>query len=257
MKRAFNILVGQKTRFLVAAFSLFMAASPGIVAKSKGKTKSVVKVNQGVVLYNKGEYSAALPILLTTIKASPEDPLYHYYLGLCYDRLHSGGSAKGQFVWVARHSKDTRLRSYAETALHGSTSVVGGTTSAPTPATPPDSTTTSATPTAATSTKTSTENNDGVASSRLPYGRATIYFFESANRESQQFVPIFENAARVYRGSLYFQRLDASAPATNALLQKYKVRMCPQLIYLDGKGTEIYNEGPKTFNLRLKELLGK
>jgi hypothetical protein len=248
-----NIFVNQISRFGLATFCFFMAIGPVFAAKAKAKQP--VKVNEGVVLYNKGEYAAALPILIKTIKASPTDPLYHYYLGLCYDRLHSGGSAKGQFVWVARNSKDKQLRSYAETALHGNAPVVstGSSTETP-PATAPASDSASAsTPSAGSS---ASDTRYGV-SSRLPYGRCRIYFFESANRDSQQFAPIFDNAARSYRGSFDFQRLDVSAPATVTLLQKYKVSKFPALIYLDGKGTEIYNEGPRTFNTRLTELLGK
>jgi tetratricopeptide (TPR) repeat protein len=250
-----NIFVNQISRFLVAAFCLCVASNPVFAAKAKVKAKQPEKVNEGVVLYNKGEYAAALPILITTIKASPTDPLYHYYLGLCYDRLHSGGSAKGQFVWVARHSKDKRLRSYAETALHGNSSIVStGTRAAVEPASEPAADSSSNSTSA--SNGASSDANYGV-SSRLPYGRCKIYFFESANKESQQFAPIFDAAARSYRGSLNFQRLDVSDPATVSLLRTYKVNTFPHLIYLDGKGTEIYNEGPRTFNTRLTELLGK
>jgi hypothetical protein len=248
-----NTFVSQTSRFLVAAFCLCVANNPVFAAKAK--TKQPVKVNAGVVRYNKGEYAAALPILIRTIKASPTDPLYHYYLGLCYDRLHSGASAKGQFVWVAKNSKDKRLRSYAETALHGNSSIIStGSSPAAEPATA--SATDNSNNSISGNSGASSDANYGV-SSRLPYGRCKIYFFESANKESQQFARIFDAAARSYRGSFNFQRLDVSDPATVTLLQKYKVTTFPHLIYLDGKDTEIYNEGPRTFNTRLTELLGK
>ncbi|MDR3617028.1 MAG: hypothetical protein P4L53_25960 [Candidatus Obscuribacterales bacterium] len=248
-------MVSQTSRFFVVACCFCVASNPVFAAKAKAKQP--VKVNEGVVLYNKGEYAAALPILLKTIKASPADPLYHYYLGLCYDRLHSGASAKGQFVWVAKNSKDKRLRSYAETALHGNSSVVStGSSPAAEPATEPAIATDNSNNNTSAGSGASSDANYGV-SSRLPYGRCKIYFFESANKESQQFAPIFDAAARSYRGSFNFQRLDVSDPATVTLLQKYKVTTFPHLIYLDGKDIEIYNEGPRTFNTRLTELLGK
>ena len=250
IKGALNILVNYINRFLLTFFCLFVAIGPAFAARATTKTKQAVKVNQGVVLYNSGQYLAALPILVKTIKNSPSDPLYHYYLGLCYDRLHSEASAKQQFQWVARNSKDARLRSYAETALHGNSASVStaGSTSPEAPE-PADN--------AAANTSASSDNNDAVTSSRLPFGRAKIYFFQSSNRESQEFAPIFDRAARAYRGSLTLQRLDASSPATNSLMQKYAVKTFPHLIYLDGKGKEIYNEGPKTFNVRMSELLGR
>lgn len=240
--------------FVIVAILTACLSDQSATAASKGKAKTPVKVNEGVALYNQGKYSEALPILLKTIKANPSDPLYHYYLGCCYDRLHSEGSAMGQFMWVSKHSKNQQLKQYAETALHGSSSNSARATSAPAHS---DNESQGSDADATAGNTASNDSNDSVTSSRQPYGKAKIYFFESANRASQQFAPVFERAARTYRGSLNFERLDVSAPATRSMIAKYKVNTFPHLIYVDGKGDEIYNEGPGSFNLRLTELLGK
>ncbi len=70
-----------------------------------------------------------------------------------------------------------------------------------------------------------------------------------------EFAPEFDAAANKYRGVMDFQRVDAEE--NTDLKAKYNVRSYPRLVYLDGKGNTLYNEGRGAFSERLTELTGK
>jgi thioredoxin-related protein len=54
-----------------------------------------------------------------------------------------------------------------------------------------------------------------------------------------------------------FQHIDAEDPANFDIKQKYGIKSYPRLVYLDGKGNLLYNEGRGAFADRVKELTGK
>ncbi|MBP7862913.1 hypothetical protein KA183_14605 [bacterium] len=189
---------------------------------------------QGLNLYNQGKYSQALPFLQKFVRESPYDSSGQYYLALCYQAMKQNGLARQHFQWVAGNSKDQKLKSYAANALNSLSAPQGSGTNAPV--------------------KSQGTSNSGSSSRQL--GRCKVIMFETSwCHYCHEFAPEFDAAANKYRGVMDFQRLDAEE--NTDLKAKYNVRSYPRLVYLDGKGNILYNEGRGAFSERLTELSGK
>lgn len=201
-------------------------------------------LNSGIELYNAGKYGQALPVLEAAVRANPYDPATHYYLGLCYQGLKQVSLARQHFQWVAANSRDQTLRAYAEKALgsyvppkaSGSLSV------------------SASTPVASASVATATA---GEARAKQ-LGRCKVLMFETSwCHYCHEFAPQFDEAASKYGSMMDFQHVDAEDPGNGDMKQKYGIKSYPRLVYLDGKGNVLYNEGRGAFAERLKELTGK
>ena len=67
-----------------------------------------------------------------------------------------------------------------------------------------------------------------------------------------EFAPQFDEAANKYRSLMDFQHIDAEDSGNLELKEKYGIKSYPRLVYLDGKGNLLYNEGRGAFSDRLK-----
>jgi len=201
---------------------------------------------KGTELYTSGKYAQSLPFLETAVRENPYDPSRHYYLGLCYQALKQNGLARQQLEWVAKNSRDLTIKSYAEKAVasmvaartSGSGSALVSTSQASSPV--------ASTPVA------------NEASRIKQLGRCKVLMFETSwCHYCHEFAPQFDQAAEKYRSSMDFQHVDAEDSGNQELKQKYGVKSYPRLVYLDGKGNLLYNEGRGDFDERLRQLTGK
>jgi thiol-disulfide isomerase/thioredoxin len=203
-------------------------------------------LNNGIELYNAGKYSQALVLLESAVRANPYDPTGHYYLGLCYQGLKQGSLARQHFQWVASNSRDATLRSYAEKAMgsYVSPKAAGSLSVAAT------------TQTTAQSSSPAADTSNEARAKQL--GRCKVLMFETSwCHYCHEFAPEFDEAANKYRAVMDFQHIDAEDPANFDIKQKYGIKSYPRLVYLDGKGNLLYNEGRGAFADRVKELTGK
>jgi tetratricopeptide (TPR) repeat protein len=237
-------------------------------------------------LYKAGRYSQALPLFEKTVLSNPYDAEKHYFLGLCYRELKQIKLAKQHFEWATLNTQDIILRSYAGKALNalipkvpltftggsslsnsgastGSsnasrTSTVNGVTtfSGASPAaggSSPASASASATAPAQAPTQTAAAPD---AEKIRKLGRCKVLVFEIASCQyCHEFAPTFDEAANKYRNSMDFEHVNADDNAD--LKEKYGIKSYPRLVYLDGRGNVLYNEGRGAFSNRLTELTGR
>lgn len=201
-------------------------------------------LNNGIELYNAGKYGQALPVLEAAVRANPYDPAGHYYLGLCYQGLKQSSLARQHFQWVAANSRDQTLRAYAEKAMGSYV-----------PPKASGSLSTTAAPSASSSGAAAATASEARAKQ---LGRCKVLMFETSwCHYCHEFAPQFDEAAGKYGSVMDFQHVDAEDPANGDMKQKYGIKSYPRLVYLDGKGNVLYNEGRGAFDERLKELTGK
>ena len=203
--------------------------------------------SKGVELYNAGKYSQSLPLLEAAVKATPYDDSSHYYLGLCYQALKQVTVAKAQFQWVAANSRNATLRSYAAKAIgaSGASQTSGSSTTSAAQQAPANQT----------SQPLATQAGDAKIKQ---LGRCKVLMFETSwCHYCHEFAPQFDEAAQKYRGFMDFQHVDAEDPSNLDMKQKYSIKSYPRLVYLDGRGNVLYNEGRGDFSDRLHELTGK
>ncbi|MBS2008466.1 MAG: hypothetical protein JST01_15575 [Cyanobacteria bacterium SZAS TMP-1] len=230
-------------KLLTAAAAALSLASPVLTNAALAAPSFYA---QGVALYSAGKYGQALPVLEAAAKASPYDSSTHYYLGLCLMALKQSGQARRQFEWVAQNAADPTLKSYASSALAaipaGGAAHASGTGSGSTaPAARP----------------TDFSAPQAVASTQpKKLGRCKVLMFETSwCHYCHEFAPHFDEVANKYRGSMDFQRVDAEQDI--GLKEKYGIHSYPRLVYLDGSGNVLYNEGRGEFDNRIQELTAK
>lgn len=195
----------------------------------------------GVTLYNQGKYSDALPRLQKAVRENPYDGNSHYYLALCYQSLKQNAMARQHFQWVVDGAKDEKLKAYAATALKSLPAARASGTPGGAPLMQP-----------VTSSAPATSSPQAV---RNDLGRCKVIMFETSwCHYCHEFAPDFDAAANKYRGKMDFERVDAEQNAD--LKERYGVKSYPRLVYLDGKGKVLYNEGRGKFSSRLTELAG-
>ncbi|MBU6451514.1 MAG: hypothetical protein KGS72_07035 [Cyanobacteria bacterium REEB67] len=200
-------------------------------------------LQQGISLYNSGQFGQALPLLEKAARQSPYDATRHYYLGLCYQAQKQSTLAKAQFQWVAANAPDPTLKSYAAKALNASsqahTAGSGASQSSQAVAT--------VAPTSAVA--------QSPAVAAKPRGKCKAMMFETSwCHYCHEFAPHFDEVADKNRGKMDFQRLDAEDPSNAGLKEKYNVHSYPRLVYIDGSGNLIANEGRGGFDQRIAEL---
>jgi thiol-disulfide isomerase/thioredoxin len=83
-----------------------------------------------------------------------------------------------------------------------------------------------------------------------------IFFETSWCHYCHEFAPQFDEARRKYQNKMDFQQMDAEHDGAS-LAQRYGVHSYPSLVYLDGSGKLLYNEGRGEFQNRIKELTGQ
>lgn len=84
-----------------------------------------------------------------------------------------------------------------------------------------------------------------------------ILFFASQNNAvCTEFYSRFMDAAEKYKGKLGFAIVNFDDEKQKPLVEKYKIKQVPRLVYLDQDGNDIFNEDLSRFRERLKDLSG-
>lgn len=233
----FDLIARRSLRQAVILCAIMMPINLSVSAAS-------ADLSRGIEFYNAGKYSQSLPLLEAAVRANPYDDSSHYYLGLCYQSLKQITLAKAHFQWVAANGRNPTLRAYAaKTMAHYGSPVEA----------------TSATASAAASTApANTQTAQQTADAKIKQlGRCKVLMFETSwCHYCHEFAPTFDEAAQKYR-TVDFQHVDAEAPGNAEMTQKYGIKGYPSLVYLDGKGNVLYNEGRGEFANRLHELTGR
>lgn len=87
--------------------------------------------------------------------------------------------------------------------------------------------------------------------------RFKILFFASQSSSiCTDFAASFEDAAVKYKGKLAFAIINFDDESQKPLVEKYKIKQVPRLVYLDSDGNDIFNEDLSRFRERLKDLSG-
>ncbi len=212
---------------LISAVSLQPPCAPTLAAPSD--------YQQGVDLYKVGKFSLAISALETSIKATPNDASSHYYLALCHLALKQQAQARQQFEWVSLNSAEPTLKAYATSAMNAL------------PA-----------PGDVRGRRYEEELSAGEQAPPRKLGRCKVLMFETSwCHYCHAFAPHFDEVAAKNRSVMDFERLDAEKKPNIALREKYKIHSFPRLVYLDGNGNLLYNEGRAAFDQRVHELTTK
>lgn len=213
---------------LVALYCLLQTNSRAIAEPSL--------YEQGVEKYKGGQYALAASALEAAEKSSPNVTSIHYYLALSYLALKRQSLARQQFEWVAKNAAEPTIKAYATRAMNA----------LPVPPTAP-----------------TTGNEERTIASKREYqsrplGRCKVLMFETSwCHYCHEFAPHFDQVAAENKNDMDFERLNAEKEPNLVLRQKYNIHSFPRLVYLDGSGNLLYNEGRANFDRRVQELKAK
>jgi tetratricopeptide (TPR) repeat protein len=82
----------------------------------------VIDLNMGITCYAKGDWEKAVIYFKTSLKAAPSLLESHYWLGLCYIKLHDLAKAKAEFRTIIDITPDSGLGIEAKKSLDSITS---------------------------------------------------------------------------------------------------------------------------------------
>jgi tetratricopeptide (TPR) repeat protein len=82
----------------------------------------VIDLNMGITCYAKGDLEKAVSYFKASLKAAPSLLESHYWLGLCYIKLHDPAKAKAEFKAVIDMTPDSELGIEAKKSLDSITS---------------------------------------------------------------------------------------------------------------------------------------
>jgi tetratricopeptide (TPR) repeat protein len=82
----------------------------------------VIDLNMGITCYAKGDLEKAVSYLRASFKATPSLLECHYWLGLCYIKLHDTAKAKAEFRTIIDITPDSGLGIEAKKSLDSITS---------------------------------------------------------------------------------------------------------------------------------------
>ena len=83
-----------------------------------------------------------------------------------------------------------------------------------------------------------------------------LFFASQSSSVCTDFATSFEDAALKYKGKLAFAIVNFDDESQKPLVEKYKIKQVPRLVYLDSDGNDIFNEDLSRFRERLKDLSG-
>lgn len=171
--------------------------------------------DRAVSSYLHGNYDAALPLFQALGKSCPDNDSVHYYLALCYQQLRDYHKAIDEYTWVAEHTKNPSRKEIVEERLRRAQARIGQ-------AARPQL---SRAPIAA--------NHAAV--------RKIIWFSTNWCSTCKRFASAWEAGKSRYQGSIIFEHLNAEDPAAWKLVEKYRPKAYPTLVYLDATDRIIEN----------------
>jgi thiol-disulfide isomerase/thioredoxin len=203
--------------------------------------------------YNSSQFPQALGFFMQDLAANPEDPMSHYYAGLCFHQLNRLGEATREYNWVLTHSQDPELikrvqmglqvlsryqPAYAPVAAQpwGGQPAQGLPGQAPVQ---PNGAPGNAYPAAASGYPAPGQYVAAQPGSQLQTanpnfaGGQVIDFYTKWCGWCKKFAPMFHQAEQKYQGKLVFRSLDAEDPANKALVKRFRLKGYPTIIFLD------------------------
>lgn len=208
---------------------------------------------QGVSSFNSGQYAQALGFFQQELLANPQDPLSHYYSGVCFHSLGRVPEASREYSWILASTQDPELIKRAQMGLQ----VLAQTRPAPSPiavvsqqAQSPASVlpagleqqTVSANPATfppgmlQQAAQPAPSGQPPASTIAQPQGEV-IDMYTTWCGWCKRFEPLFNEAAGKYASSLFFKRYDAeNSPAGRMLAKKYKVNGFPTVLFFDRSG---------------------
>lgn len=235
-----QILMVNQMRTQLRLMSLCLATAAFILASGARADNAL---GAAIQAYNQRKYNEAIGQLRGIIASQPGNATAHYYMALSYQGLNQMTMAMKEYEWIANYGNDPTLRGYARQAIRS----LGKRSSSPGTAAPPSQSAVSAAfPGAGTP-----------SAPKKNLGRCKVILFETDwCHYCKEFAPRFDAAKAQYGSKMDFQKLDADDPSNAGLKSRYKINSFPRLVYLDGAGNVLYNEGRGAFDKRLQELTG-
>ncbi len=205
-----------------------------------------------VKLFELKDYHSAATRFEKITQEQPKNEKAHYYLGLAYKAQGQLAAAEREFLWVSENGFDKTCVDYSRQqimAMRKPTSSVrqkpkaiqvaqfGGSQSS-----------------SYQSPSSGSQTAGAQAPAKKNLGRCKVIFFETSwCHYCHEFAPQFDEAKRKYQNKMDFQQLDAEGDGAG-LAEKYGIHSYPRLVYLDGSGKLLYNEGRGQFQERINEL---
>lgn len=75
------------------------------------------RINLAIQLYNLGEWEELMRVCTDGVRLEPQNPYYHYYFGLYYEKAGEGELARNRFVFCLRQPIPDDMRKDVEAAL--------------------------------------------------------------------------------------------------------------------------------------------
>ncbi|MDZ4835452.1 MAG: thioredoxin domain-containing protein [Candidatus Melainabacteria bacterium] len=208
--------------------------------------------------YNSRDYKTAVQRFEVIVHAEQQNEKARYYLGLSYKALGQNSLAQQQFMWISEHGFDRTCITYARQQMAlMKNPVARAARPKPVVATQFSGSQSGGSQSFASQSSSSSQNATAQAPQKKNLGRCKVIFFETSwCHYCHEFAPQFEEARRKYQNKMDFQQMDAEHDGAS-LAQRYGIHSYPRLVYLDGSGKLLYNEGRGEFQDRIKELTGQ
>lgn len=216
---------------IVAASTLLIPASP-LPAFSAGQSP----YDQAVNSYLKEDYKDALERFKSLAKTEANNEKVHYYLALCHQQLDDDKAAVQEYEWVLSHSKDKAFKEIIEERLLRTKRRLG-------------------------LAKASKEEEKPAQLAKHEPVKKVIWFSTNWCSHCKKFAGSWEAGKKKFSKTIDFEHYNAEAPSDFKMVQKYKPKAYPTLVYLDGQNKVLENfaDAPEAdkFIQHLKELGAK
>ena len=203
-----------------------------ISGAANGANSSTSKFDQAVAVYLTNDYAKALPLFQALEKTEAKNANVHYYIALCGQQLDNDKLAAEEYKSALAKSKDPAFKEIIQERLARTERRLGK-LKAQAEASPPP-----------------LQKHDAV--------KKIIWFSTNWCSTCKRFEPAWEMGKTKFAGKLNFVHLNAEDPANWKIVEKYRPKAYPTLVFLDGKDNVIrnYADAPegKVFVAQLEEM---
>ncbi len=191
---------------------------------------SDAEFNAAVGLYLKNNFDEALPKFQAMEKSEPKNENIRYYEALCYQRIGEKGKAADEYSWILKNSKNAAFKEIIRERIKR------------------------------VSPSFSEKGSEPAVAEKLSQGpvRKVIFFSTNWCSVCRAFDPTWVNTSQTFKGRIKFEHLNAEDPANKALVDRYRPKAYPTLVYLDAKDNVMENGASapmgESFAKHLKDL---
>lgn len=190
------------------------------IAEAAGKSDTY---DRAVAAYLSDKYAEALPLFQSAAKADTKNPRVHYYLALCYQQLDKDQNAAEEYAAAIANSRDPAFKEILEERLLRTKRRLGQAQAAK-------------------------EEAAGSLSANHGPLKKVILFSTNWCSHCRKFKGAWEEAQNKLRSRIKFEHYNAEDPSAYKMVQKYRPKAYPTLVYLDSKNKVIENhaDAPKS-----------